>query len=181
MEEEINKAEMLGKSIFLEMDANSKLGPEFILNDPHSQSQNGRILAGIIRPHGLIVVNGMSDKCSGLITRKRVTKDSTEESIIDFVIISNDLVDNLQSMQIDDERRHVLTKHTKCKNGTKITESDHIVLISKMNFKWMKKQTKKKIEILNLKNIECQRMPRILPQILTSSHLSLRVAMTSIQ
>ena len=48
LEEEINKAEKLGKSIFLEMDANSKLGEEFIKNDPHSQSQNGRILARII-------------------------------------------------------------------------------------------------------------------------------------
>ena len=45
LEEEINKAEMLGKSVFLEMDANSKLGPEFIPKDPHGQSQNGRILA----------------------------------------------------------------------------------------------------------------------------------------
>ena len=43
LEEEIHKAEMLGKSIFLEMDANCKLGPEFIENDPHIQSTNGRM------------------------------------------------------------------------------------------------------------------------------------------
>ena len=49
LEEEINKAEMHGKSIFLEMDANSKLGPEYIKEDPHSQSQNGHILSGIIK------------------------------------------------------------------------------------------------------------------------------------
>ena len=77
LEEEINKAEMLGKSIFLEMDANSKLGSEFIQNDPHSQSQNGRTLEGIIRRHELVVVNGLRDKCTGLITRKRVTRKST--------------------------------------------------------------------------------------------------------
>ena len=157
LEEEINKAEMLGKSIFLEMDANSKLGSEFIQNDPHSQSQNGRTLAGIIRRHEMVVVNGLRDKCTGLITRKRVTKDGTEESIIDFVIISNDLVDNMESLVIDDERKHVLTKYTKVKNGTKRTESDHNVLISKMKFKWMKKLKMKKIEILNLKNADCQR------------------------
>ena len=73
LEEEINKAEMFGKSIFIEMDANSKLGSEIIPNDPHSQSQNGRILAGILRRHGLVVANGMEGKCNGLITRKRVT------------------------------------------------------------------------------------------------------------
>ena len=96
LEEEINKAEMLGKSVFLEMDANSKLGPEFIPKDPHGQSQNGRILAGIIRRHGLVVANGLKDKCTGLITRKRITKEGTEESIIDFVIISNDLVEIME-------------------------------------------------------------------------------------
>ena len=51
LEEEISKAEMLGKSIILQMDANSKLGPEIIELDPHSQSHNGRILANIIERH----------------------------------------------------------------------------------------------------------------------------------
>ena len=52
LEEEINKAEMLGKSIFIEMDANCKLGADFISNDPHNQTNDGKILAGIIRRHG---------------------------------------------------------------------------------------------------------------------------------
>ena len=91
LEEEVNKAEMLGKSILIEMDANSKLGSEFIPKDPHNQSQNGKILAGIIRRHRLVVANGLLEKCTGLITRGRKTIESTEESIIDFVILSNDL------------------------------------------------------------------------------------------
>ena len=48
LEQEIVKAEMNGKSIFIEMDSNSKLGPDMIKNDPHGQSGNGKILAGII-------------------------------------------------------------------------------------------------------------------------------------
>ena len=73
LEEEIIKAALLGKSIFIELDANSKLGPTIIENDPHSQSQNGRILAGIIERNGLVVGNSLKDKSSGLITRKRIT------------------------------------------------------------------------------------------------------------
>ena len=157
LEEEINKAEMFGKSIFIEMDANSKLGSEFIPNDPHSQSQNGRILAGILRRHGLVVANGMEGKCTGLITRKRVTKEGTEESIIDFVIISNDLADIMESVEIDDERKHVLTKHTKTKHGTKTIESDHNIIVSKIKLSWSRRQRKQKIEVFNLKNIECQK------------------------
>ena len=149
LEEEIFKAEMLGKSIFIEMDANSKLGPEFIAKDPHSQTQNGKILAGIIRRHGLVVANGMEEKCSGLITRKRTTLENTEESIIDFVIISNDLVESVESVEIDEQRAHVLTKHIKTKHGTKTTESDHNIIVTKLKLKWTKKRRKQKIELFD--------------------------------
>ena len=48
LEEEIIKAELLGVSVIIEMDSNSKLGSDFIPADPHQQSANGKILAGII-------------------------------------------------------------------------------------------------------------------------------------
>ena len=101
IEEEIVKAELMGKSVIIQMDSNSKLGPGYIKDDPHYQSPNGKILAGIVDRHGLVVVNGLGDHCVGVITRKRVTKDSTEESVIDHVIISDDLKDDLVSLTID--------------------------------------------------------------------------------
>ena len=131
LEEEIAKAELLGKSVIIEMDSNSKLGPQYIEADPHSQTPNGRILAGIVDRHNLVVVNGISDKCEGLITRKRVTVDKTEQSIIDHVIISDDLKSLLVSLNIDEDREHVLEKVTKTKRGIVRTKSDHNVLISK--------------------------------------------------
>ena len=67
LETEIEKAKLLGKSILIEMDANSKLGHKFIPNDPHEMSQNGAVLAAIILRQNLIVVNGMK-KCVGTIT-----------------------------------------------------------------------------------------------------------------
>ena len=132
LEEEINKAEMMGKSVFIEMDANSKLGSEFIPKDPHKQTHNGRILSGIIRRHGLVVANGMEDKCTGLITRKRTTLQGIEESVIDFVIVSHDLAESVISVEIDEQRKHVLTKHTKTKHGIKSIESDHNVIVTKL-------------------------------------------------
>ena len=56
------------------MDANSKLGPDFMKGDPHPQSDNGKILAGIIKRNALIVMNSSSKKCKGAITRRRMTK-----------------------------------------------------------------------------------------------------------
>ena len=71
LEQEIVKAELAGKSVMIEMDANSKLGPGLIPGDMHAQSENGKVLAAIIERHGLTIGNS-SDKCKGLVTRKRV-------------------------------------------------------------------------------------------------------------
>ena len=48
LEEEISKSQLDGKSIILELDANSKLGPKYIEKDLHPMSQNRVILSGII-------------------------------------------------------------------------------------------------------------------------------------
>ena len=107
------------------------MGPQYIEADPHSHLPNVRILAGIVDRHNLVVVNGLSDKCEGLITRKRVTVDKTEKSIIDHVIISDDLKSLLVSLNIDEDRKHVLEKVTKTKLGIVRTKSDHNVLITR--------------------------------------------------
>ena len=61
LEEEISKAQSAGKSIIIEIDANSKLGPTYIKRDPKSMSLNGRILSGIIERHALTVANGVEE------------------------------------------------------------------------------------------------------------------------
>ena len=89
-------------------------------------------MARIIENHALIVANS-SNKCTGLITRKRVTRDRTEESCIDIVLFSSDLQQYFTSMLIDEKRKHVLTKITKTKDGISKKESNHHVLISEFN------------------------------------------------
>ena len=76
---ELGKAELAGTSVIIEMDANAKLGQQYILKYTHDISPNGRLLSNIIERHALIVANS-SLKCSGRVTRKRVTKDRTEEN-----------------------------------------------------------------------------------------------------
>ena len=96
--------------MYIGMDSNSKLGPTIISQDPQEQSPNGKILAGIIQRHGLVVANGLGNKCKGLITRRRKTVNSVEESIIDHVLVSDDLEEQLDSVEIDEEKNHSLTK-----------------------------------------------------------------------
>jgi exonuclease III len=154
LESEIVKAEIAGTSIIIEMDANAKLGKKYIPNDSHDKSPNGRLLANIIDRHALVVANG-SEKCTGRITRKRITKDRIEESAIDVVIFSNDLKDQFKSLRIDEDRKHVLTKIRKTKKGTIRKESDHNVLVTEFEMAH-DANTNKKVELYNLKNAECQ-------------------------
>ena len=102
LEEEVVKAINDGKEIIIEMDSNSKLGPDVIANDPHSQSENGKILWDIIYRNGLIVVNGMLEKCKGSITRRRETVNGVEQSIIDHVIVSHGLKEDIERLVIDE-------------------------------------------------------------------------------
>ena len=155
LEQEIIKAELAGKSVLIEMDANSKLGPDLIPGDKHPQSQNGQVLSQIIKRHSLVVGNSMM-QCSGLVTRKRATKNGVEESTIDFVLLSDDLKDDVDAIIIDDVRECVLTSLTKVKNGVKKTESDHNTIFTRLKFKWNMDIKEKRIEMFNLKNKSCQ-------------------------
>ena len=156
LEQEIIKAELHGKSMIIEMDSNSKLGPQIIPKDPHHQSVNGKLLSGIIDRHGLIVANGVVDKCVGVITRRRQTKDTLEESIIDHVLLSEDLKNELESIIVDEEGNNALVNITKTKDGVKKSISDHNPMITNLNLKWSRKVRAERVEMYNLKNKACQ-------------------------
>ena len=155
LETEIEKAELAGKSVIVEMDANAKLGPKYIAKDPHGITPNGSLLAGIIERHSLNVGNGAKE-CKGTITRKRVTKYKTEESVIDIVLFSHDLRKHFISMHVDEERKHVLTRICKTRKGVKVKESDHNVLIAEFNCKLLEKDEPEIDQVYNLKNKMCQ-------------------------
>ena len=57
LEEEVTKAGLAGKSVMISLDANSKLGKDWIQADCHKQSPNGKVLSGILTRHTLYVAN----------------------------------------------------------------------------------------------------------------------------
>ena len=124
------------------MDANSKLGPEYIHGDPYGQSPNGKVLAEIIDRHALCVANGLQEKREGLITREKDTVNGLKKSVIDFVIISSDLLEHMDKIHIDDQRLHVLTKNRRTKNGIDYSESDHNIINTKFKLTWSLNQRK---------------------------------------
>ena len=99
----------------------------------------------------------MTQKCKGVITRKRSTVVRTEESVIDFVCISSDMHKSLVSIQIYEDRNHVLTSFTKTKNGPKRQEIDHNSLITKFNLKWKDMVKHGKTEVFNFNDKDGQK------------------------
>ena len=156
LEEEISKAELSGRSILLCLDANSKMGQNHIPEDPHDISENGKVLEGILSRHALTVANGISGKYSGVITRERITKDHIERSAIDLVCLSDDLVECLENVRIDEDKNHCLESIQRTNRGIKISKSDHNSIVSKFRMKWTKKLKTPKLEMYNLKNKEAQ-------------------------
>ena len=100
-------------------------------------SKNGEILAEIVDRNALVVANGIVEKCEGVITRQRNTADGRcEKSVIDIVLLTQDLEEDLMSMKIDEEKKFVLTKIVKKKNGeVKKTESDHNIIETEFHIK----------------------------------------------
>ena len=92
-----------------------------------------------------------SNKCQGVITRKRVTKNRTEQSVIDILLFSSDLSKHFVSMHIDKDKKHVLTRCTKTKKGVRVKESDHNVSITEFNCYINADNCTEKIEVYNLK------------------------------
>ena len=158
LEEEIVRAKVANKSIIIQMDANSKLGKEIITEDPNEQSPNGAVLAAIVNRHALTVVNSLRDRVTGLITRRRITECGQEESIIDFLIVSDDLVENVKSMVIDENQKYALAVVRKTNRNISITTSDHNVMLTKFKMEWRDSERKERLEVFNLKNKECQQV-----------------------
>ena len=139
------------------MDANSKLGPNYIPGDPYDMSKNGKVLDGIIDRHALCVVNGLTGKQKGVITRERHTVSGVERSVIDLVIMSSDMIKHIENIHVDEERVDVLTKNVKLHNGICLKKSDHNIITTKLNISWTTNKAKV-MEIFNFKDTKSLQM-----------------------
>ena len=154
---EIERACLAGKEIIISMDANAKLRKGWIPNDKHSICKNGKFLENILKKHKLVVGNGHK-KCKGVITRKRVTTRSTEESTIDLIILSQRLATNVENILVDEQQKHSLTRITKTKAEVVVKKSDHNVIITELNIPWNPNIKRERIQILNFKDKKCQKL-----------------------
>ena len=124
LEEEIIKAKLSGAMVCIELDANAKLGHDVIENDPHDKSANGALFQGVIERNNLIVGNA-TQLCSGLITRTRTTVVGIEKSVIDYLVVCEELFAHMIEMTVDENNKYPIENHRKTGNKIKVTKTDH--------------------------------------------------------
>ena len=95
LEEEITEMQSDGE-ILLAMDGNARIG---LLGEPISR--NGKCLLNVFEKLNLHVMNN-TEKCMGKVTRVN-TKNDTEISAIDFVVVSEGAKSWVKSMVIDED------------------------------------------------------------------------------
>ena len=151
LETRIIRARNSDKLICIELDANSKLGSSHVAGDSREMSSNGKLFADLIERQDLVVVNS-TDLCFGTITRVRNTKSRTEESVLDYFVVCQELYENVVKMVIDEQRKYVLTKFYKCKGKTSVIESDHNLLFLFLSLKFKHKITPQRLVSYALKD-----------------------------
>ena len=99
-----------------------------------------------------LVICNKTDLCEGAITRQRETVNGSERSVLDYVILCQEMFSFLSNMKIDEARAHVLTKYSKGKVKAVVTQSDHNSIICHFTQLWSDSgvQQKERFEISNL-------------------------------
>ena len=151
VEEQVVRANLAGASVIIAEDANAKLGPDWVENDPNPISENGKLLAKMIVRQELKIVN-VSNKCvGGPITRCRKVNGKIEQSCIDFLITSQDLNQFLVDAFIDSSQLYTLTKFTTSKGIPSVKRSDHHTLGANFSISW-EEETETRCEIFKLRD-----------------------------
>ena len=151
VEEQVARSYLAGCMILVAEDSNAKLGPTIIMDDPNPMSENGKLLAGMISRQGLNIINKSSKCIGGPVTRRRTVNGKTEESCIDFILVSKELDSYLQSAAIDSSQLYALTKYTTTKGNPSVKRSDHFTLTATFDIKWSEKKPPRK-EIFKLRD-----------------------------
>ena len=120
---QIDRSVLKGDSVLLVGDLNAKLGKTVINRDIHDMSANGKLLYNIINKYNLCVVNALR-LCKGVFTRVN-NKNSAEKSVLDYVIVSSNLSDNIQSMTIDEGK--LFTPWRNLQSGKRFTYHNTII------------------------------------------------------
>ena len=104
MENEVKASDQSGAGCVILMDANSWLGKDILPDDPNNQNENGKLFQGFMERNKNLTLLNAHNLCKGSITRERKVKDRTEISILDFVVVCEQVLPFFKAMKMDKEK-----------------------------------------------------------------------------
>ena len=107
-------------------DFNAKVEPSMTCQQGEPVSENGKLLWDILKENDLSVLN-FNKKCTGKATH--VIRTTGASSVIDYVAVSNELLESIEDMNIDEDTLYCPFRVIKRKNGTTRKLSDHNAMI----------------------------------------------------
>ena len=131
--EEVNQASTSGSGFVLHFDGNLWAGSNIVPGDPRQQNKNGKMFEQFLKQNqNLTVVNSLS-LCEGLITRSRLRDGKLEESVLDFFVVCDRVLPYVTKMEIDENKKYVLTNYEPARKGGKASDTDHATQIMDVN------------------------------------------------
>ena len=123
MEEEIIEAQQKGNKILILGDLNCKVGAAIEGNN-EEVSKGGRLLLKMLKKFKLKLVNAETC-CEGLWTRK----EGESKSVLDYVIVSEEDLDLVERMEIDEEKDIITPYYVEKVGGKDVRQyTDHCMI-----------------------------------------------------
>ena len=107
----------------------------------------------------LTVVNSLP-LCKGTMTRARMRKGILVQSVLDFYVVCERVLASVTEMEIDTDKKYILTNFQGVKAGGKAVNTDHLTTLLKVNLKVLPEKPNR-IEMFNFKDINGQEKLKI--------------------
>ena len=117
LQDEVNFSNTQGIGCIFMLDSNSWLGCKMIKHDPHLQNQNGKLFETFLKYNSNMHILNNKEFCEGKITRSRTVNGKSEQSIIDFILVCDQLLPSANYMYIDEKRKYSLPNFCLKKKG----------------------------------------------------------------
>ena len=114
-----------GKGFILQGDLNAWLGLNIIQGDKREQNKNGKMFEEFFNTNKLTVVNSLPI-CKGVNTRVTKRKGKLVQCVLDFYVVCQHVLQSVVEMEIDVDRKYIVTNFNKVRKGGKATDLDHL-------------------------------------------------------
>ena len=85
-----------------------------------------------------LIVGNATQLCHGLITRTRTTVVGVEKSVIDYLVVCEELFSHMIEMTVDENNKYPIECHRKNGGKIKVTKTDHNMLAGTFGLKTLK-------------------------------------------